>query len=156
MPRRLWYRQLHVADEDGQSREFGMEAELGEQARLRRAAIQWLSGSIPRERIFTHLGWRRRGGGGPICTWPLSRLSPSKTVFKIAHFSYTHEFNARFVGMKDLPHLVRGNCPDCPSTEIIVKEIDQDGTSYEGYCLHCGVDVFGALISGTDRAAVLK
>jgi hypothetical protein len=62
MPRRLWHRQLHVADDGGQSREFGMEAELGEQARLRRAAIQWLSGSIPRERIFTHLGWRRRGG----------------------------------------------------------------------------------------------
>jgi hypothetical protein len=57
--------------------------------------------------------------------------------------------------MKDLPRLVSGKCPDCPSTEIIVKEIDLDGTSYEGYCLHCGVDVFGALIS-TDRAVVLR
>ena len=26
-----------------------------------RAAIQWLSGEIPQERIFTHLGWRKHG-----------------------------------------------------------------------------------------------
>lgn len=26
-----------------------------------RAAIQWLSGEIPQEHIFTHLGWRRHG-----------------------------------------------------------------------------------------------
>src|SRR5271170_1762029 len=27
-----------------------------------RAAIQWLSGSIPQERIFTHLGWKKHDG----------------------------------------------------------------------------------------------
>jgi len=27
-----------------------------------RAAIQWLSGPIPQERILTHLGWRKQGG----------------------------------------------------------------------------------------------
>ncbi len=27
-----------------------------------RAAIQWLSGQIPQDRILTHLGWRKQGG----------------------------------------------------------------------------------------------
>ena len=65
------------------------------------------------------------------------------------------DFNATLSNMKDLPRLVSGKCPDCPSTEIVVKEIDLDGTSYEGYCVHCGIDVFGALISAA-QAVVLK
>ena len=34
---------------------------------------------------------------------------------------------------KTSPVWSAAKCPDCPSTEIIVKEIDLDGTSYEGY-----------------------
>jgi hypothetical protein len=86
-------RDLILDDDDGQSREFGVEAELegqklsfvvpaaefsrmgwvlrqlGPQAIIypgqlqhARAAIQCLSGSIPQERIFTHLGWKKHHG----------------------------------------------------------------------------------------------
>jgi hypothetical protein len=86
-------RDIVLDDDTGQSRKFGMEAELGGrrlafvvpavefgrmgwvlrelgpqaiiypgQQQHARAAIQWLSGSIQQERIFTHLGWRKRDG----------------------------------------------------------------------------------------------
>jgi predicted RNA-binding Zn-ribbon protein involved in translation (DUF1610 family) len=64
--------------------------------------------------------------------------------------------DARLIGMEQLPRLVSGNCPNCSSTEIIVKTIHLDGTNYEGYCPACGGDIVGALISGTTRAVVLK
>jgi hypothetical protein len=43
-------------------RQLGPQAILypGQQQHAR-AAIQWLSGSIPQQRIFTHLGWRKHG-----------------------------------------------------------------------------------------------
>jgi hypothetical protein len=65
-------------------------------------------------------------------------------------------FDAKLIGMEQLPRLVSGNCPNCSSTEIIVKTIHSDGTNYEGYCPGCGIDVVGALINGTTRAVVLK
>jgi hypothetical protein len=60
------------------------------------------------------------------------------------------------IGMEQLPRLVSGNCPNCSSTEIIVKTIYPDGTNYEGYCPGCGIDIVGALINGMTRAVVLK
>jgi hypothetical protein len=68
----------------------------------------------------------------------------------------TWMFDATLIGMEQLPRLVSGNCPNCSSTEIIVKTIHSDGTNYEGYCPACGIDIAGALISGTTRAVVLK
>jgi hypothetical protein len=60
------------------------------------------------------------------------------------------------IGMEQLPRLVSGNCPNCSSTEIIVKTIYPDRTNYEGYCPGCGIDIVGALINGMTRAVVLK
>src|ERR1700722_16549302 len=60
------------------------------------------------------------------------------------------------IGMEQLPRLVSGNCPNCSSTEIIVKTVDPDGSNYEGYCPGCGIDIVGTLISGTTKAVVLK
>jgi hypothetical protein len=65
-------------------------------------------------------------------------------------------FDDTLIGMEQLPRLVSGNCPNCSSTEIIIKTIHPDGTNYEGYCPGCGGDIVGALISGTTRAVVLK
>jgi hypothetical protein len=58
--------------------------------------------------------------------------------------------------MEQLPRLVSGNCPNCSSTEIIVKTVHPDGSNYEGYCPGCGIDIVGTLISGTTKAVVLK
>lgn len=58
--------------------------------------------------------------------------------------------------VEELPRLVRGKCPDCPSREIVVKEFNVDGKSYQGYCLRCGVDVIGVLLSGTISGPVAK
>lgn len=55
-----------------------------------------------------------------------------------------------------LPRLVSGDCPACLGTEIVVKTIQPDGISYEGYCPGCGVDLAGTLIDGAMRAVVLK
>jgi hypothetical protein len=55
-----------------------------------------------------------------------------------------------------LPRLVSGNCPACSSTEIVVKTIQPDRITYEGYCPGCGVDLAGALINGAIKAVVLK
>jgi hypothetical protein len=56
---------------------------------------------------------------------------------------------------KKPPRLVTGKCPDCPSIEIVVKKIDSEG-SYEGYCLRCGVDVIGVLMSRAISGPVRK
>jgi len=58
--------------------------------------------------------------------------------------------------MEQLPRLVNGNCPECDGTEIVVKKIQPDGTTYEGYCPGCGIDIVGALIDGATRAVVLN
>jgi len=52
--------------------------------------------------------------------------------------------------------LIMGECPDCPSVEIVVKEIEVDGRNYKGYCLRCGVDVTGVLVTRTISGPVLK
>jgi hypothetical protein len=65
-------------------------------------------------------------------------------------------FDGRLMGMEQLPRLVSGNCPNCSSTEIIVKTIHPDGSNYEGYCPGCGIDILGTLINGTTKAVVHK
>jgi hypothetical protein len=60
------------------------------------------------------------------------------------------------MSMKHPPRLIIGECPDCPSVEIVVKEIDLDGKRYKGYCLYCGVDVIGVFVSRTISGPVLK
>jgi hypothetical protein len=65
-------------------------------------------------------------------------------------------FDGTLISMEQLPRLVSGNCPNCSSTEIIVKTIHPGGSNYEGYCPGCGIDIAGTLISGTTRAIVLK
>jgi hypothetical protein len=82
--------------------------------------------------------------------------SPVDRTHIIAEPRAAWMFDATLIGMEQLPRLVSGNCPNCSSTEIIVKTIHPDGTNYEGYCPGCGIDIVGALISGTTRAVVLK
>jgi hypothetical protein len=58
--------------------------------------------------------------------------------------------------LKHPPRLVLSKCPDCTSVEIVVKEFDRDGKRYKGYCLNCGLDVIGVLLTGTTSGPVLK
>jgi len=54
-----------------------------------------------------------------------------------------------------LPRLVSGDCPTCPSTEIVVKAIRPHGLSYEDTALAVAW-IAGTLIDGAMRAVVLK
>jgi hypothetical protein len=57
---------------------------------------------------------------------------------------------------KQPPRLVKGKCPDCPSSEIVVKELHLDRKSYKGYCLYCGIDVVSVLVTRKISGLVFK
>jgi hypothetical protein len=80
-----------------------------------------------------------------------SLLSPSATFVRL-HVLYLMDVKPQ----KQPPRLVKGKCPNCPSTEIVVKEIKLDGKSYKGYCLNCGVDVISVLVTRKTSGLVFK
>ncbi len=84
------------------------------------------------------------------------RYPPAMATWGYDAFSNIVVASRVLLNVKQPPRLVRGKCPDCPSREIVVKEFDSDGQSYEGYCLRCGVDVIGVLVRGTTSGAVVK
>ena len=46
---------------------------------------------------------------------------PGRNPYRVAWM-----FDGKLIGMEQLPRLISGNCPNCSSTEIIVKMIHPD------------------------------
>ena len=90
------------------------------------------------------------------CSFQLRRMTIQKNTGASSPTCGRVDVRCTLIGMEQLPRLVSGNCPNCSSTEIIVKMVHPDGSNYEGYCPGCGIDIVGTLISGTTKAVVLK